>query len=160
MARLQLGLAAELIHTARPEDGADHWSNDLPVLATPVLLWLAELAAMRALTAYLDDDEMTVGTAHDASHRAPTPTGATIRVAARLTAIEGRQLRFAVLAEDAEEVVYQGSHERALVSASRFRARVAAKRDRLLGPGAAVQRVPTMGTVTELGETNAVNSRS
>jgi len=59
-------------HRVSADDTAQHWGNDLPVLATPVLLWLGEVTAMRALADYLNDGEMTVGLAHDSAHLAPT----------------------------------------------------------------------------------------
>lgn len=133
MAQLEQGLRAELVHTVRPQDGADHWGNKLPVLATPVLLWLAEIASMQALEGRLEEDEMTVGLAHEATHLAPTPIGATVRLSASLVEVEGRRLRFQVEGFDADGMVYRGMHERALISATRFEQRVAEKQSRLVG---------------------------
>jgi fluoroacetyl-CoA thioesterase len=121
------GATAELTHVVAECDGANAWGNDLPVLATPVLLWLGELVCMRAVRDQLQDDEMTVGAAHDAGHLAPTPVGASVHVSARLTAVDGQRLRFEVAAEDDSELVYRGTHDRVVVSRSRFERRVAQK---------------------------------
>lgn len=128
------GLIGELNHVVREEDGAARWGNDVPVLATPVLLWLGEIASMRALAEHLDDGEMTVGTAHEsAAHLAATPVGASVVVRSRLVAVDGKRLRFEIEATDKEERVYSGIHERAVVSVARFKERVAGKAARVLG---------------------------
>jgi fluoroacetyl-CoA thioesterase len=121
------GATAELVHLVSERDGAAAWGNDLPVLATPVLLWLGEIACMRAFEPHVGEDEMTLGVAHDAEHLAPTPVGHRVLIRARLAAVDGRRLRFEVEAEDGLEVVYRGTHDRAIVSRSRFGGRVAQK---------------------------------
>jgi fluoroacetyl-CoA thioesterase len=126
MAAIRVGARATLLHTVGEEDSAARWGNDVPVLATPVLLWLGEIASMRAIEDGLEPDEMSVGTAHDAAHLAPTPVGATVSVEAELVAVDRKLLRFSVEGRDERGTVYRGTHERAVVSASRFRERVAA----------------------------------
>lgn len=113
-------------HLVRPADSAAEWGNDLPVLATPVLLWLAEIACMRAMSDALDADEMTVGIGHDSEHLAPTPVGDSVRVTAQLRSVDGRRVSFDVSARDGRDVVFSGRHTRAVVARSRFVARVAA----------------------------------
>jgi fluoroacetyl-CoA thioesterase len=108
-------------------DTAEHWGNDLPVLATPVLLWLGEITAMRALTDYLDDSEMTVGLAHDSAHLAPTPAGQLVRITARLRDHTNGTLVFDVEGRDEHDVILHGTHTRAVVDRARFKARLANK---------------------------------
>jgi predicted thioesterase len=114
-------------HQVTEADAATRWRNDLPVLATPVLLWLGELAAMQALGSYLQDDEMTVGLSHDASHLAATPVGEQVFVTAVLVQQRGNRLVFEVSAHDGVEEVLRGTHTRAVVSRSKFLARLAEK---------------------------------
>ncbi|MFF8600009.1 thioesterase family protein [Streptomyces sp. NPDC015232] len=115
------GTRAAYTHTVRTEDSATHWGNELPVLATPVLLWLGEIACMKVVEDALDEGEMTVGYAHtDARHLAATPVGWTVTVEATLTRAEDGMLTFEVEARDAQDVVFRGTHVRALIERERF----------------------------------------
>jgi fluoroacetyl-CoA thioesterase len=124
---VEVGASATQYHTVQAADCASNWGNDLPVLATPVLLWLAETTAMRVVDAFLDVDEMTVGYGHDAKHLAPTPAGWTVRIEACLTRVEGRLLHFDVTARDDQETIFTGVHVRAVVGSRRFIDRLHAK---------------------------------
>jgi fluoroacetyl-CoA thioesterase len=70
-----VGRAAQLDYTVTAEDAAGRWGNDVPVLATPVLLWISEITAMKAVADAISLPWMTVGLAHQSSHLAPTPVG-------------------------------------------------------------------------------------
>jgi fluoroacetyl-CoA thioesterase len=126
-APVDVGASAVQYHTVQAADCASNWGNDVPVLATPVLLWLAETTAMRVVDASLDVDEMTVGYGHDAKHLAATPIDWTIRIEARLTGVEGRLLYFHVEAWDDREIIFTGVHVRAVVHRGRFLDRLHAK---------------------------------
>jgi fluoroacetyl-CoA thioesterase len=121
---LVAGLSAHTDHVVTEEDSAARWGNELEVLATPVLLWLAETTAMKALDGAVSDAEMTVGFAHDVRHLAPTPIGDTVRITARLVEIDGRKLIFEVSAADSSATVLAGRHTRAIVNRVAFSARV------------------------------------
>lgn len=124
MRPLPIGSQAVHQHVVQPSDTAAEWGNELPVLATPVLLWLAEITAMRALETALEDGEMTVGYQHtDAQHLAATPAGWTVTLHATLVAADGKLLTFEIEARDAHDVVYRGTHVRAVVDRDRFLAR-------------------------------------
>jgi fluoroacetyl-CoA thioesterase len=118
--RAPVSATHQLTHQVADADSAANWGNDLPVLATPVLLWLSELTAMRAVEQYLDEGEMTVGLAHDSSHRAPTPVGMRVRITATLVEHRGRKLVFAVQGHDDKDLVFDGRHTRAVVRRSEF----------------------------------------
>ena len=138
-----VGATGRLRHLVREEDGAARWGNDVPVLATPVLLWLGEIAAMRAVDEALGTGEMTVGRSHDAEHLAATPVGWTVEVTAVLAEVVGRSLHFTVQAHDGQDLVYRGTHVRARVSQERFLQRLADK-----SGGATTLRVPSDGVPT------------
>ena len=114
-------------HRVAEPDTARRWRNDLPVLATPVLLWLSEVTAMAALADYLEDDEMTVGLSHESSHLAATPLGWQVSLTARLVERRGNKLVFEVSAHDATDEVLRGRHTRAVVSRTRFLDRLTEK---------------------------------
>ncbi|WP_394618966.1 thioesterase family protein [Lentzea sp. JNUCC 0626] len=119
--RFAVGAKAVREHVVRSQDCATAWENDLPVLATPVLLWLAEVTSMKVIEDVLAPSEMTVGFQHDnAQHVAATPEGWTVAVTAEVTEVDGRMLTFSVQAHDGVEVVYRGTHVRAVVDREKF----------------------------------------
>src|SRR5437660_259338 len=73
-------------------------SGDVPVLATPRLLALAEAASLAAVAGQLDPGTTTVGTAASLEHRRASPVGAEVDIDAELTAVEGRRLMFSFVA--------------------------------------------------------------
>ena len=98
------------------------------VFATAYLVALVEDTCIEALAPYVEGHERTVGTHVDVSHRAATPVGMRVTAEVELTAIEGRRLRFQVECRDEREVIGAGTHERAVVDATRFLAGALAKR--------------------------------
>ncbi|SDG11177.1 fluoroacetyl-CoA thioesterase [Lentzea fradiae] len=119
--RFTVGASAVREHVVRDRDRATAWENDLPVLATPVLLWLAEVTSMRVVEDALEPSEMTVGFEHDdARHLGATPEGWTVTVTSTLSEVDGRMLRFSVEAHDGVEVVYRGTHVRAVIDREKF----------------------------------------
>jgi fluoroacetyl-CoA thioesterase len=115
-------LVVEEAHTA-PRIG----SGRVRVLATPVMINLMEAAALDAVEAMLPAGFQSLGIKLDVSHHAATPVGMRIFATARLTAVEGRRLRFEVEARDEKEVIGGGSHERVVVNVARFDERVRKK---------------------------------
>ncbi len=132
MARLDPGLTAELTHRVAPADSAENWAHELPVLTTPVLLWLAEATCVDALGDQLADDQMTLGLAFEVRHLAPTPVGDEVHLRAELEQIDGERLHFRVSGRDSEEEVLDGAHQRAIVDRARFASHVERKRGRLV----------------------------
>lgn len=122
-----LGLIGIVVHTVTPTDLATHWRNDVPVLATPILLWLAELACMRAIEGRVPEGYMTVGSQHACGHLSPTPAGLVITMSALVTAVTDRTVEFAVSADDGQERILSGKHIRGLVQRERFMGRVTEK---------------------------------
>ncbi|MBV6752245.1 hypothetical protein KV580_18170 [Pseudomonas chlororaphis] len=122
-----LGRTAVIEHTVTSDDLASHWRNELPVLATPILLWLTELAAMKAIEDLMPSTRMTLGVAHDSRHLAPTLEGATVSVCATVKSANGNYLEFTIQASDGLELILSGSHARAIVDRQAFMARIAAK---------------------------------
>ena len=99
------------------------------VLATGYLVALAEWACIELIKPHLDwPAEQSLGTHVNLSHTAATPPGLTVEVRSRLEAVEGRKLTFAVSAHDGIDAISSGTHERHVIAAERFNARVAAKR--------------------------------
>jgi fluoroacetyl-CoA thioesterase len=125
--RAPTSVTGRLTHQVTGRDSATSWGNDVPVLATPILLWLSEVTAMQAIEQYLEPDEMTVGLAHESRHLAPTPVGMRVRLTATLIEQRGHKLVFEVRGHDDDDLVLEGRHTRAVVHRSTFLSTVDAK---------------------------------
>ena len=98
------------------------------VLATGYMVGLVEWACIDALRAHLDwPREQSLGTHVGLSHLAATPPGLTVTVDVRLDRIEGRKLSFSVVAHDGVDRITEGTHERVVIEAARFSAKVGEK---------------------------------
>ncbi len=119
---VHVGLHATVERTVTDTDTAVMiGSGDVPVLATPRLLALAEVASVAAIKAHLGPGESSVGTRVQLEHRAPTPVGGHVTVSAQLAQVDGRTLRFEILAEDkAGTLVGHGQVTRVIVDRDRF----------------------------------------
>jgi predicted thioesterase len=95
-------------------------TGDVPVLATPRVVRLAEEASVRAIEGTLTDDTTSVGYRVQLDHLAPTPVGGKVRAEATLEAIEGRRLTFRVSVSDGHGLVAAGRITRVIVERERF----------------------------------------
>lgn len=123
---LEVGLQAALVHVVSDDDTAlAVGSGDVAVLATPRLLALAEAACIAALAdAGLPPGSTTVGTRVEIEHLLASSVGETVRVAARLEHLDGRLLRFEVVAtDDGDRLLGRAIATRVLVDRERFLAR-------------------------------------
>ena len=101
------------------------------VFATGFMVGLFEWASIRAVNPHLDwPNEQTVGTDVKVSHIAASPPGLTVTVQVTLDKIEGRKLTFSIVAHDGQDKISEGTHERFIIDADKFNAKVAAKRNR------------------------------
>lgn len=108
-------------------------SGDVEVLATPIVLSLAERAAVAAVAATVPAGATTVGASVELTHEAPTPPGSRVVARARLEEVMGgRRLRFTFVLEDEAGRIASGTHLRVLVPRAQFEAAAAARR---AGPG-------------------------
>lgn len=99
-----------------------------PVFATGFMVGLIEWTCILALKPHLDwPQEQSVGMHVDFSHTAATPPGFTVTVRVKLEKVEGRKLTFAVTADDGVDTICEGIHERFVIDAAKFNARVAQK---------------------------------
>jgi fluoroacetyl-CoA thioesterase len=95
-------------------------SGDVPVLATPRLVALAEQATVAAVASALEPGTTTVGYQVQLSHTAPTPVGGVVTADAILENIEGRRLTFRISAHDSRGLVGAGRVMRVVVVRDRF----------------------------------------
>ena len=107
-------------HTARALG-----SGDVPVLATPSLLTLAEAACIEAIADDLPEGQTSVGTWAEVEHLKATPIGHTVCAHATLIGHHGRRLEFKISVEQDGEPIARVSHRRVLVDRDRFLDKVA-----------------------------------
>jgi predicted thioesterase/catechol 2,3-dioxygenase-like lactoylglutathione lyase family enzyme len=118
---LVAGLGASLEALVVPEMTACALgSGDVPVLATPIVLAMAERAAVATVADRLPDGSTTVGVAAKLTHSVPTPVGAAVTVTARLDSVEDRRLRFTIALADPAGEVATVTHTRVVVDRDRF----------------------------------------
>ncbi|MFI5954757.1 thioesterase family protein [Cryptosporangium sp. NPDC051539] len=126
---LPLGLTGSSVLRVTDADTATALgSGDVPVLATPRVLALAEAATVDAIREALPPELTTVGVRVELAHRLPTPVGAVATATAVLEKVDGRALRFSVTVRDGEQLVADGIVERAAVDRERFLARLKEER--------------------------------
>ena len=98
------------------------------VLATGFMVGLMEWACIEALRAHLDwPREQSLGTRVNFSHLAATPPGFIVTVEVRLDKVEGRKLTFSLSAHDGIDKIAEGTHERFVIDAAKFNAKVLEK---------------------------------
>lgn len=126
---MQSGDQATLEFTVTDEDtAAVLGSGDLPVLGTPRLLAWAEAATCAAIRDSLTGGQTSVGSRVQLDHVGASPVGAGLRVTATVTHVDGRLLRFEVVAEHTadDKVVGHGEVTRIVVDRGRFLSRLGA----------------------------------
>jgi fluoroacetyl-CoA thioesterase len=99
-------------------------SGRIAVLATPVMINVIEAAALAAVEHLLPAGHQSLGIQLDISHTAATPVGLRVTATAEVIRIEGRTITFRVEARDEIEPIGGGTHQRVVVSVSRFDERV------------------------------------
>ena len=104
------------------------------VLATGFMVGLFEWACIQAINPHIDwPEEQTVGIQVNLSHLAATPPGLTIKVKGKLEEVEGRKLSFSIVADDGVDKISEGTHDRFVINAAKFSAKMAAKAGGNLG---------------------------
>jgi predicted thioesterase len=115
------GLTARVQLTVTDADTAQAMgSGDVPVLATPRVLALAEAATVAATAARLPSGSTTVGVRAELDHTAPSPVGATVLAEATLAKVDGRRLLFEVRVTAGDRAVAEVRVERVVVDRQRF----------------------------------------
>ena len=95
-------------------------TGDVPVLATPRVVTLAEEATVQAVANDLEANTTTVGYRVQLDHLAPTAVGGQVSAEAILENVEGRRLTFRVSVSDGRGLVAAGRITRVVVERDRF----------------------------------------
>ena len=98
------------------------------VLATGFMVGLFEWTCIQAINPHIDwPHEQTVGIDVKLNHIAATPPGLTVTVKVKLEEVEGRKLVFSIGADDGIDKISEGTHDRFIIDAAKFNAKMAAK---------------------------------
>jgi predicted thioesterase len=115
------GLSARVELTVTEADTAQNLgSGDVPVLATPRVLALAEAATVAATARQMPGGLTTVGVRAEVEHHAATPIGRRVHAVATLAKVDGRKLLFEVAVRDGETPVAEVRVERVILDRQRF----------------------------------------
>jgi len=95
-------------------------SGDVPVLATPRLIALAEEATCKAVAGELLPGETTVGMQVQVEHLSPTAVGHRVVAEAVVEAVTGRRITFTVSVSDERGLIAAGRVRRVVVDIDRF----------------------------------------
>ena len=99
-------------------------SGALKVYSTPMMIAAMENCCLSAVAPYLEEGSTTVGTLVNITHDAASPVGAQITVECTLTQVDRRRLVFEVQAKCADQIIGKGTHERFIVNAEKFMAKL------------------------------------
>ncbi len=122
---LKVGLRGEAsVTVGEAQTAAAFGADGVHVFGTPVMIGLMENAAWTAVQPELPDGDTTVGILVNVRHLAATPLGGHVTATAELVEIDGRRLVFHVSAHDDNQLIGEGTHERARVNRERFMARM------------------------------------
>jgi predicted thioesterase len=124
----EVGMSRELKIRTSEDHSARHFYPNLPdVFATPFLGGLMERVSAELIDEKLSPGEQSVGISMNLKHLAATPLGMEVRVRTEVSAVEGKKLTFQLEAFDEAEKIGEAVHERFIIQAEKFNARVVDK---------------------------------
>lgn len=95
--------------------------RDIPeVFATGFMVGLMEWCCIRSLAPAMEEGEGSLGTAIEVSHLAATPPGGRVTVEACVVSVDGRRVRWHVVAQDDVDTIGEGHIGRTVVNWNRF----------------------------------------
>jgi fluoroacetyl-CoA thioesterase len=117
----RIGKQTSLTIEATEEDSAAVVGNvEVDVVATTALILFIEAVAAELIDDCCEAGEISVGSAVNVRHLAAAPIGAKIKATAKVTAVQGRRIDFAVEAHHGRKTLMIGTHQRVVVNQGRF----------------------------------------
>ena len=112
-----IGARGESEIVVKPEQTLHHHNKALPLIfSTPDMIGMMEWAAANAMLAYCEEGEISVGTAINIEHRAPTTVGQKVKTEAVLESRKGRFYVFRVTSHNGVEEIGRGTVTRTFVN--------------------------------------------
>src|SRR5215831_11388996 len=119
-----LGIRGEAEFIVERQHTLNHHNKALPLIfSTPNMIGLMEWAAANAMLPFCEEGDISVGTAINIEHRAPTSVGALVKTEAVLESRNGRFYVFRVSAHNGLEEIGRGTVTRTFVNPARVAAR-------------------------------------
>lgn len=103
-------------------------SGEVAVYATPMMIALMEECAASLLKEYLEEGETSVGIMMNTSHDAATPMGMQVQAEAEIVEVNGKKVRFSIIAKDEKDMIGVATHERFIVIKEKFETRAENKK--------------------------------
>lgn len=127
-AELKVGMSHEMERQTTEEMSAQNVYPHVPdVYATRAMVGHIEEVCADMVLPHLGQGEQTVGIGMKFKHMGATPLGMKVRFTSKLTQVEGRKLTFEVEGFDEVEKIAEAVHERFIINAEKFNAKVAEK---------------------------------
>src|ERR1700759_509763 len=115
--QIPLGMRGVAEETFDHKHTLSYHKASLPAIySTPNMIGLMEWAASNAMLPYLDEGEISVGTAINIEHRAPSMIGMLVKADAELESENGRFYVFRVTAHNGSTEIGRGTVTRAIVN--------------------------------------------
>jgi fluoroacetyl-CoA thioesterase len=126
--KIPVGASATTSVEVTREMTVAHFHAHMPeVYGTPMMIYLMELAAARAIQPYLPEGWVSVGAVVNIKHLAATPVGFTVTARAEVVNVTDTLVTFTVEAHDGVDKIGEGTHVRAPVLMERFEKRMKVK---------------------------------
>ncbi len=126
--QLPAGLRGDAEITVMHEHTLSHHNPELPaIFSTPHMIGIMEWAASKAMQPFCDPGEISVGTAINIEHRAPTVVGQHVKAEAEFESSNGRFYVFRVTAHNGVEEIGRGTVTRAFVNPAKAAQKYAKK---------------------------------
>ncbi len=117
------GIRGEQHQVVTPASTAlQYGSGMVDVFATPAMIALMELTALKSIAWLLPEGSTSVGTEVCIKHLRATPVGKTLRCESRVVEVQGRKVVFEVSVWDDQLLVGHGTHTRFVVETAKFMA--------------------------------------
>ena len=128
---LKVGLTHEIERQVTEDLSAQKVFPHVPnVYATRAMVGHFEEVCAEMVLPYLGEGEQTVGIGMKFTHTAATPIGMNVRFEAKLLEVDGRKLTFEVEGFDEMDEIGKATHERFIINADKFNAKMAEKAEK------------------------------
>jgi predicted thioesterase len=101
--------------------------DEARVLSTPQMIRYMEWTSRNLVLPLLESGYDTVGTKVNISHLAAAPIGSVVTFKSDIIAVDDRRVLFRVTAKTEDEMIGEGTHERAIINVAKFVTRLAGK---------------------------------
>lgn len=124
-AALTVGMTGTESVVVRPELTVKHHMPSMPaVYGTPMMIYLMEVAASKAIHPHLPRGWVSVGATVNICHLAATPLGRTVTATGVVTEINDKLVTFRIEAHDGVRKIGDGTHVRGVINLAKFEERL------------------------------------